>query len=162
MNEPIPLSATLGRITENSLSGRARIGHVALLLAALGMSILVAALLLTETALPARSVVALTAMLIIGLCWVTYAAWVLRHRQTLLANHRVVAARMAVAFSALFAAGTAWLALAGGQRSMAMAAMLGGAMFAVALALLIRAHRYRTRLLTRRRELERALSQAQS
>jgi hypothetical protein len=162
MNAPVPLSTTLGRLTENSLSTRARIGHVALLLVALGMSTLVAALLLTETALPARSAVALAAMLVIGLSWVTYAAWVLRHRRTLLANHRVVAARMAVAFSALFVASTAWLAFAGGQRSMAMAAMLGGVMSIVAMALLVRAHRYRARLSARRRELEHALSQAQS
>lgn len=161
MNEPVPLPTTLGRLTESSLSSRARIGHVALLLAALGMCILVAALLLTEAALPTRTVVALAAMLIVGMGWVTYATWVLRHRRTLLANHRVIAARMAVAFSALFAAGTAWLAFAGGQRSMAMAAVLGGVMSAVAIVLLVRAHRYRERLSARRRELERALSQAQ-
>ena len=159
MNDITPLSTALGRITEETLSGRVRYGHVALLLAALGMSLVNAALLLTETALPTRTVVAFALMFVAGLCWVAYAMWVLRHRRSLLAHHRVIAGRMAVAFCGVFTFGTAWLGSAGGQPSMMMAAGLGGAMSVGAVVVLVRAHRHRARLLARRRELERALSQ---
>ena len=162
MNDITPLSIALGRITEETLSSRARYGHVALLLAALGMCLVNSALLLTETALPTRTVVTFALMFFVGLCWVAYAIWVLRHRRSLLVHHRVIAGRMAVAFCSVFTLGTAWLGSAGGQPSMMMAAGLGAATSVVAIALLARAHRHRARLLARRRELERALSQAPS
>jgi hypothetical protein len=161
MSDTTALSAALGRINQDMLSNRARYGHVALLLAALGMCLVTSALLLTETTLPTRTAVALILMLAISLCWVAYAIWVLRHRQPLLAQHRIIAGRMGVAFCGMFTVGAAWLGSAGEQPSMTMAAGLGGAMSIVAIALLVRAHRYRMRLLIRRQELEYALSQAQ-
>jgi membrane associated rhomboid family serine protease len=161
MNDNTSLSAALGRITEDMLSRRARYGHVALLLAALGLCAVSSALLLTETTLPMRTMVAFVLILAISLCWVCYTLWALRYRRPLLAHHRVIAGRMAVAFCGIFTAGAAWLGFAGGQPSMTMAAALGGAMSAISVALLLRAHRNRARLLMRRRELEQTLSQVQ-
>jgi hypothetical protein len=152
------LEASLDRITDQGLSTRARFGHVALLLAALTMSTLVASLLATEPALPSRTGLSLAVMLAIGLSWVGYAGWVLRNRWTLLATHRIVAGRMAVAFTAIFAGGALGLGLATGQSALLLAAGLGAIMLVVAVFMLVRAHRRVARLQARRRELERGLT----
>lgn len=154
---PRSLEAELRQLTTHALSTRSRYGHVALLLAALMMSVLLGALLATEPALPDRTQVALTVMLGIGASWVVYAAWVLRHRRPLLANHRVVAGWMAVVFTTLFFAGASAMALTAGGSVFQAAATVGAAMLAVAVAVLIRAYRNVARLQARRRELERQL-----
>ena len=155
------LEAQLQQLTAQALSSRSRYGHVALLLAALAMCVLLGALLATETGLPGRTQVALTVMLGIGASWVGYALWVLRHRKTLLANHRVVAGWMAVVFTTLFSASSLGLALATGKRGLFAATAVGLLMLVVAIVMLVRAQRRVTTLRAQRRELERRL-QAQA
>ena len=151
----IPRSADLDALLEKGLSSRARYGHVALLLVAAGMTVVVGALLMTEPALPARTFAAFVVLLLIGAGWVVYAGWVLKHRWTLLAGHRVVAGVMAVVFSTVFSAGAAWTALATGSPAAWAAAATGGFLLAVAVAILARARRHRARLEARRARLER-------
>lgn len=160
MNQTDPLSAALRRITDQSLSPLARAAHVALMLVSLAMTILLVSLLATEPALPTRTQVSFGAMTAIGLAWVAYAAWVLRHRRSLLANQRVVAARMALVFSLVFTAGAGWLGFADDQPAMRWAACLGAVMATAALGILVRAHRHRAGLLARRRQLEKDIQQA--
>jgi hypothetical protein len=162
MNESTATARTLSaaemtRLLERGLSTRARYGHVLLLLAALAMSIVVAALLLTEPSLPARTQAAFAVILLLALGWVAYAVWVLGHRWTLLAGHRVVAGVMAVTFSAVFTAAAAVAAVITTLPAAWAAAASGAALVAVAAALLIRAIRHRRRLEARRAELEREL-----
>lgn len=156
-SSPRSLDSELRHLTAHALSTRSRYGHVALLLAALIMCVLLGALLATEPALPGRTQVALAVMLGIGASWVVYAIWVLRHRRPLLANHRVVAGWMAVVFTALFFAGASAMAIRAGGATLQAAAAIGAAMLAVAVAVLVRAYRNVTRLQARRRELERQL-----
>ena len=160
MNQTDPLSAALRRITDEALSPLSRAAHVALMLVSLAMTILLVSLLATEPALPMRTQVSFGAMTAIGLAWVAYASWVLRHRRSLLANQRVVAARMALVFSLAFTAGAAWLGFADGQPAMRWAAGLGAVMAAVAIGILVRAHRHRAGLLARRRQLEQQIQDA--
>jgi len=160
MNKTDNLSATLRRITDQSLSPLARAGHVALLLVSLAMTILLVSLLATETALPTRTQVSFGAMTAIGLAWAAYASWVLRHRRSLLANQRVVAARMALVFSLVFTTGAGWLGFVDGQPAMRWAASLGAVMAAVATGILVRAHRHRAGLLARRHQLEQQIQDA--
>ena len=151
------LEATLQKLTTTALSSRSRYGHVALLLMALLASGTLAALLATEPALPLRTQTAFALMLGMGLCWTAYAVWVLRQRQPLLANHRVVAGRMAVVFTTLFFVAAGSLALATGQALFQAAAMTGGSLLVLAVVVLVQAHGHRTRLQNQRRELEQAL-----
>ena len=144
-------------ITSRALSKRARFGHVSLLLAATGMNIVIASLLATERGLPLRTSATFVVLLAIGICWIAYAVWVLRNRQTLLANHRIVAGRMAVTFSAVFACGAFGFGLATGKAAMFLAAALGAVMLVVAVTLLLRAHRHLSELVARRTLLEREL-----
>ena len=157
MKSEAALNQSLAQITTDALSTRSRFGHVALLLAAIGMSILIISLLATEPALPLRTSMAFAVLLAIGCCWVTYATWVLKNRQTLLANHRIVAGRMAVTFSAVFAIGAFAVGLTTGSRAMYFAAALGVGMVAAAIAVLLRAHRRFRDLQERRVVLEREL-----
>ncbi|QWF16519.1 hypothetical protein [Lysobacter capsici] len=156
-SSPRSLDEELRHLTAGALSTRSRYGHVALLLAALIMCVLLGALLATEPALPGRTRVAFAVMLGIGASWVAYAVWVLRHRRPLLANHRVVAGWMAVVFTALFFAGASAMAIGAGGPSLQAAAAMGAVMLAVAVAVLVRAYRNLARLQARRRELERQL-----
>jgi len=151
------LEATLARLTDRILSLRARIGHIALLLASVGMFVLVAALLATEPTLPARAQWAFGAMLVVALSWAGYAVWVLSYRRTLLAFHRIVAGRMAVAFTGLFAMATLIGGLVTGSRAAALAAGTGAIFFALSCALLRQAHRRFTELQGRRASLEREI-----
>ena len=151
------LTQSLTRITADALSTRARLGHVALLLAAIGMNILIASLLATEPSLPLRTSLSFAALLAIGTSWIGYSLWVLLNRHMLLANHRIVAARMAVAFSGVFAVGALTMGLSTGNRALYFAAALGSAMFVAAVAILMRAHRHFRELQQRRLALEREL-----
>jgi hypothetical protein len=152
---PQSLDAELQQLTTRLLSPTARYAHVALLLAALGMSVLLGALLATEPDLPDATRAALAVMLGIGASWVVYALWVLRHRRPLFARHRVVAGWMAVVFTSLFAAGALAMAIAsGGGAFYAAAATAGGGMLTLAIVLLVQAYRQFARLQRRRLELE--------
>jgi hypothetical protein len=152
------LDAELQHLTARLLSPRARYGHVALLLAALMMCVLLGALLATEPALPERTQAAFAVMLGIGASWVAYALWVLRQRRPLLGQHRIVAGRMAVIFSALFLAGSVGLAAAAAGAAFQAAAVVAAGMLVVAVSVLVQAHRHVARLQDQRQELERRLA----
>lgn len=147
----IAAAAAVRTLADAELSLRARIGHGLLLLAALGMTVAIASLWLTEPALPARTRFAFGAMVPIGAAWVVYAGWVLARRHVLFARHRIVAGRMALLFAAIFTAGALALGLATGSSAGFLAAALGGGMIAAAAAMLAHAHR-RVAALTARLE----------
>ena len=71
---PPTLAADLRRLTVLELSLPARMGYIALLLAASTMTVIVTALLLTEEGLPRRASIALAVMAVIGLSWMAFAA----------------------------------------------------------------------------------------
>lgn len=151
MNEMPKVSVEdVQRVIAGELSPRARIGHTLLLLIALAFAIGTVSLWMTEPSLPARTHVAFGAILVIALSWACYAAWVLTRRRVLLAGHRIVAARMAIAFSALFTAGAAAI-------DQWPAVILGGVMTVIAIAMFIHARRKFARLAQRRDALERTL-----
>lgn len=156
MNEaPVVSVQEMQRLMSAELSLRSRLGYTALLLLALAMTIVIASLWLTEPTLPARTQIAFAAMIAIGLSWIAYAVWVLTHRRVLLAGHRILAARMAVVFSAVFIIGFVAIGLSDHeQRAAFTAAGLGVFMLAAAIGLLIRARTQFARLLERRRVLE--------
>jgi hypothetical protein len=139
------------------LSLPARLRYVALLLAALAMTIIVGALWATEPALPLRTQAAFAAMIGIGTAWVAFASWALTRRYPLFARDRVIAGRMALVFACIFAAGALAVAITTGVAPAYVAAGLGVVMGAAAAALLARAHRAVARLTARRDELQRAL-----
>ena len=154
---PPALIEDLRRLTEVELSRPARMGYLGLLLAASTMTAVVTALLLTEPSLPPRTSIALGVMVVIGLSWIGFAGWVLTRRRILLGHHRVVAGRLAVAFSSAFCIGSLAVGYATSNRSALAAAALGAVMVLIAAAILIRARRDVERLSTRRDELERQL-----
>ena len=153
---PPELVEELRRITDAELSRPARFGYVGLLLTASTMTVIVTAVLITEPSLPLRTFIALGVLAVIGSSWVAFAAWLLARRRILLGRHRVVAARLAVAFSGVFCAGALVVAVSS-NRSAIAAAVLGGLMLLISTALLIRATRAVDRLSQRRVELERQL-----
>jgi len=145
-----PSVEEMQRMMNEELSLRSRIGYTALLLVGLGGAVAIGSLLLTEPSLPARTQVAFALLVAIGLSWAAFATWVLTKRRVLLAGHRIVAGRMAVAFSALFVAGTIAL-------RMYAAAVFGAVLAIVAIAMLVHARRRFAQLMERRRVLERSL-----
>jgi hypothetical protein len=154
---PPALLEDIRRLTEVELSRPARLGYLALLLAATTMTVIVTALLLTEPALPLRASIGLGVIMVIGLSWIGFAAWVLTRRRIPLGRHRVVAGRLAVTFSSVFCAGSLAVGYATSNRSAIAAAGLGAVMVLIAAAILIRASRDVERLSKRRDELERQL-----
>ena len=93
------------QLADGELSLKARLGYVALLLVASGMTTVILSLWLTEAALPLRTQAAFGVMSLIGASWTAFSAWALATRRPLFARDRVIAGRMAVAFTALFLAG---------------------------------------------------------
>jgi hypothetical protein len=147
----------LPRLLDAELSRPSRFLHVALLLGSLTMTIVVAALWLSEPALPARTQAAFGLMSLIGLSWASFALWVLTARRTLLGRDRIVAGRMAVAFTTAFIAGALALGYVNGGTAPYSAAAMGLALLAAAVSLLVRAHRRVASLTSRREALERDL-----
>ena len=141
-------------LTEPHLSFRARILHLALLLAALGMGTVIAALLLSEPALPPRTMIAFALLLLVSLAWSLYAGWVLTARKTMLAAQRIVAGRIAVSAAVLFTLGAALLGVMTPWAAAWAAAGLGLVLLCGAVLLLRRAQRQHRALLQRRTELE--------
>jgi hypothetical protein len=155
-------SAEVRRRLAAELSLPSRVGHTALLLAGLAAATVAAALLLTEAGLPARTRIAFVVMVIIGLAWAGFALWVLVRRRVLFATHRVIATRMAAAFTALFTAGALLAVFDWGAGAAGLfAAIVGAAMMSVALLLHVRARRRVRELTARRRELEREIADAE-
>lgn len=155
MNHDYTLPPQLSTLTARELSLPSRLAQVALMLAALTMTVLVGALLATEPALPPRTRVAFGAMMVIGICWVGYAVWGLTVRRALLVRHQVVATTMGALFAAtLLAGGVALLAAGGSSAAGYAAAALGAALLAIALVLRHRARARLRHLLNRRAQLE--------
>ena len=150
-------SESVRRLLNSELSLVSRLGYVALALAAAIMIAIVGSLWLTEPSLPMRTQMGFATMVGIGLSWVGFAIWVLTHRRPLLADHRIVAGRMAVTFSALFVIGALAVGFTAGGSAPYAAAGLGVAMLAIAIVLLVRAHHASARLRERRATLEREL-----
>lgn len=151
------VAPSLAALADRELSVKARAGHVALLLGALTMAIVIGSLWLTEPALPLRTQVAFGAMTLIGLCWSLYAGWVLRSRRVLLAFQEVVASRLAVAFCSAALAGALALAIGEGMRAAWSAAAMFALLLLVAGAMLARARRRLNVLTARRAALEQQL-----
>jgi hypothetical protein len=145
-------------LAHGQLSLKARIGYVALLLAATAMSVVVAALWMTEPALPARTQAAFGVMTVIGVSWVALAAWVLSARRPLYARDRVIAGRMAVAFTTVFAFGGLIALLNGGGEASVAAFSTGLVMLAMSFAALRAARQRFGALSARRAELERSIA----
>ena len=140
-----------------------RLGHTALLLAGLAGATVAAALLLTEEGLPARTRIAFVVLVIIGLAWAGFALWVLARRRVLFATHRVIATRMAIAFTTVFTVGAALVGFGSGAAAAGLfATVVGMAMVGVALFLHLRARRQVRQLTARRAELERLIADAEA
>lgn len=152
--------AALHRLAMAELSPGSRLRYVALLLAAAVATSVVAALLVTEPALPMCTRAALLAMTGIGAAWVAFATWVLRSRRPLLAWHRVIAARMAVGFCGVYAAAAAVATLLAPRPAAFGALVAGLVMLATAIAMLVGAGRRHAQLLARRDALERELGRS--
>jgi hypothetical protein len=96
--------------------------------------------------------VAFGAIVVVGLAWTGYGAWVLTRRLPLFALDRVVAAWMALAACGLTAVPVLIVAIAR-QRLEAAALTTVAVLHALAIINLIRARGHRAALLRRRREL---------
>ena len=155
MNDSLEAIRSLAR---GQLSLPARLGYVTLLLAAAAMSVVIVALWLTEPALPARTQLAFAVMTAIGASWVALAAWVLAARRPLFARDRVLAGRMAVAFTMVFAGGALAAVFLGGGAAASAAFFTGLVMVGLAIGALRAARRRFVELSTRRMELERAIA----
>lgn len=155
---PAASTAAVHALLKGELSTPARAGHVALLLASAAATSVVGALWMTEPSLPLRTHVAFGVMVVIGLSWATYATWVLSTRRVLLGRHRVIAGRMAVAFTGCFVAGSILVAAMTGHPAGYASAGLGVGMLVAAAWLLARARRQVARLMERREEIVRTLA----
>jgi hypothetical protein len=154
---PPALAAELRRLTSVELSLPARIGYVALLLAASALTTVVSALWLTEPGLPGRTSIALAVMAAIGVSWIAFAVWVLTNRRILLGRQRVVAGRMAVAFTTVFVLGALLVGSVTSNTAALAAAGLGLLMLLAALTMWLRARRAFADLSKRREALEQQL-----
>ena len=153
-----PSADEIRRRLAGELALPSRLGHTLLLVAGLGGAGVTGALLLTEPGLPARTRVAFAVLVLVGLAWAAFAAWVLARRRVLLATHRVVAARLAIAATALFTAGAVAVAVGPGAPGGWAAAGVGVAMLGAALLLHARARRRVAALARRRDEIARELA----
>ncbi|WP_051330138.1 hypothetical protein [Niveispirillum irakense] len=133
-----------------------RWGYVALLIAALAMAATLTALLVTETSLPTRTMAAFATMLVMALCWVAHAGWVLTHRRPLYGRHKLTATRLATGFSALYTLGAGLLWSSGIGSGAAAATLLGCLMLSGATVLHIKTRRQVAILEKQRRQLESA------
>ena len=147
-------------LARGELSMKARLGYVALLLAAAGMTGVIVSLWLTEPVLSPRTHAAFGVMSVIGASWVALATWALMTRRVLFARDRVIAGKLAVAFTCVFVVG-ALAAVITTRSGAAWGALATGAiMLVAAVAVLRRARRRFLALSARRMELERMLGAA--
>jgi hypothetical protein len=142
------------RLAGAELSLKARLGYVGLLLAATGMTVVIGSLWLTEPFLPLRTQLAFGVMTSIGVSWSAFSIWVLGTRRVLFARDRVIAGRMAIAFTSLFLAGTVAAVVVAGNTAAYCALATGAVMWAGAIRTLVAARRRFEELLLRRAELE--------
>jgi hypothetical protein len=154
---PAASAAALRQLVDTELSMPSRLGYVALLLAAMTMTGVVATLWATERGLPLRVHIAFGLMTAIGASWVVFAIWVLRHRRILLARHRIVSGRMAVTFTSIFVVAMLVLGYTTGRSEPYRAAAVGLVMLGGAVGVLVAAHRSHARLSERRDALARQM-----
>lgn len=154
---PSELVQELRRLTASELSFPARLRYVGLLLAAVTMTVIVTALLVTEPSLPRRTSIALALLALMGASWIAFAAWVLTHKRVLLGRQRVIAGHLAVGFSAVFSVGALVIGYVTSNPAAVAAAAMGLPMFLIAATLLSRAKRQVQRLSKRRDDLVRQL-----
>ncbi|MBB3957494.1 hypothetical protein [Novosphingobium sediminicola] len=141
------------------VAGRIVIGHLALLLIATGVSVVLASLLLTEKALPLRTTASFAVLLMINLSWTAYATWVLTARRRMLLNHRVVAGWIAMAAAAVFTVGTLIIGATTRTAAAYPAAGAGLIFLLIAITLLVRATLDFRALQMRRAEIEARLGE---
>lgn len=132
--------------TAATLSTTARVGYTLVALCAAAMATLTGALVATESSLPTRTQVALTAMTVIGVAWTVVALWVLRRRRVLLARHRIVVTTVACVVCGAFLLGA--LALQSPLRTPTL--VVAAVMCLLAIAARIQAQRAHTQLIARR------------
>ena len=143
----------------SDLSTASRLRLSLLLLVSIAMGGVLVALWATEPDLPPRAHIAFAVMTMIAGAWIAFALWALTRRRVLLGSHKVVAARMAVTFCALFTGGSLAVGYAAGlERTAYSAAAVGALMLIAALAMLASARREVRRLTERRRQIERELA----
>jgi hypothetical protein len=145
---------SIRRLANGELSLAARLGYVALLLAAAAMSTVVLSLWLTEPVLPARTQAAFGVMSLIGFAWSVFALWALSARRPLFARDRLIAGRMAVTFAAVFVAGALAAVIVSGSAAAWSALSSGGALLALAVGVWRGARRRVAALSARRSALE--------
>jgi hypothetical protein len=161
MNIPTNMHAgsldAIRRLAQGELSMQARLGYVALLLAAAAMIAVVLSLWLTEPSLPARTQAAFGGMSLIGCAWVSFALWALSARRPLFARDAVVAGTLAVVFTSVFVTGALGAVILSGAAAAFGALATGVGMLAIAVWRLVSARRRFAALAARRAELERTL-----
>lgn len=154
MNMQAQSLAEVRRLSGQVLSLKARLGYVALLLLASGMTTVIGSLWLTEPSLPLRTHLAFGAMCLIGVAWAALAIWVLRARRPLYARDRVIAGVMAVTFTTVFLAGTVAAVIIANNAAAYAALLTGVVLWAGAIGALISARRRFAELSKRRAALE--------
>lgn len=140
------------RLIDAELSPRARLLTTAMLLFALIVTAVVAALLLTEPALPLRTQLAFGLIVLAGLAWSGHFGRTLLHRRTSYLSHRVASTTLAAGVTAAFVLAAVLLAwLEPTQRSVALtAAAIAAPWLLLAIALRARATRQLRQLRARR------------
>jgi hypothetical protein len=141
------------KLAGGELSLKARLGYVALLLVSAGMTTVILSLWLTEAVLPLRTQLAFGVMSVIGASWVAFSTWALATRRPLFARDRVIAGRMAVAFTALFLAGAIAAVIVTNNAAAYAVLFTGAVMLAVAIHVLRGARRRFVELMGRRAAL---------
>lgn len=154
-DQPGRSAAEVAATLDVHLSRRDRLRYLAVLVASLAVTAVVATLWATEPDLPVRTHVAFAAIVAIGTGWVVVTSYILTRRRPLFALDRVLAATVAVVAAATVGTGTAVLsAVRGGWPAALVTGLVALALTATALVLLRRARARRRHLLARRAELE--------
>lgn len=144
----------LEKILNAELSLARRVGYSALLAAGAGMAGTVALLWATEPTLPMRTHVGFALLVAIGIGWAAFAGWTLRHRRTLFARDRVIAAWIGLAASIAFSALGVAVASSRSAAAAVTVAMAGGLAIVASLMALRSARNRQQLLLNRLDELE--------
>lgn len=139
----------------SDLSLAKRIMYTVLLLVNAAAAVLLLMIWLPDAGgLPLRTHAAFAGCLSVTIAWVVFGAWVLTRRRPLYAYDRVLAARLAVAFTGLFTVSGASIAVFGVGVPQAVVTLAGGGLlFGVSWFLLVNARRERGRLLKLREHL---------
>jgi len=159
MNTQTESMAMVQKLARGELSVKARLGYVVLLLAAVGMTVLVLTLWLTEPGVPARAQVAFGVMSLIGISWIGLSTWALTTTRILAAKDRVIAGWMAVSFTSLFLLVAGMAVVLSGKTGSAGGLIVPVLMWLAALRALKKARLKYAELAARRAELERQLAE---